>query len=106
MIKSGKKFSVIGIFYFVVGINVLLVVVFLGKLFVLFKIDQNVDLGYIIVGCIFDGKLCDFKVVGLFGFGENGEFGDIGIVFYMNQGLVFGIFVVFGVVGVFFLVRR
>jgi hypothetical protein len=55
----------------------------LGKLSASPKTDQNADPGYTIVGRTPDGKPCDLKAAGLPGSGENGEFGDTGIVSYM-----------------------
>ncbi|MBF9641263.1 LPXTG cell wall anchor domain-containing protein, partial [Streptococcus pseudopneumoniae] len=46
------------------------------------------------------------KAAGLPGSGENGEFGDTGIVSHTNQGLVSGTFVVLGVAGALLLARR
>ena len=64
------------------------------------------DPGYTIVGRTPDGKPCDLKAAGLPGSGENGEFGDTGIVSHTNQGLVSGTFVVLGVAGALLLARR
>jgi len=104
--KSGKKLSATGILHFAVGINASPVAASLGKVPASPKADQNADPGYTIVGRTPDGKPCDLKAAGLPGSGENGEFGDTGIVSYTNQGLVSGTFVVLGLAGALLLARR
>ena len=104
--KSGKKLSATGTLHFAVGINASPVAASLGKLSASPKTDQNADPGYTIVGRTPDGKPCDLKAAGLPGSGENGEFGDTGIVSHTNQGLVSGTFVVLGVAGALLLARR
>ena len=104
--KSGKKLSATGILHFAVGINASPVAASLGKVPASPKADQNADPGYTIVGRTPDDKPCDLKAAGLPGSGENGEFGDTGIVSYTNQGLVSGTFVVLGLAGALLLARR